>query len=545
VSAREDLQSFGRFLVELPAFLKNPITLEQAQAAARRRLATRESSFLRIMERGVYGYPRSPYLPLLRRAGCQLGDVHALVRDRGLEGALRALRAEGVYVGFEEFKGRRPIVRPGLELAVRPNDFDNPHLRAAYYTQSGGSTGVGTRIGIDLGHAAVGASRRLLTFATHGLVGAPTVVWRGVLPDGSATTNLLFGARMGNVPRHWFTPLTAANVRLAPKHRLATRAMVLVARASGVPMPWPEPLPLDRADVVARCAAATLRAHGRCLVSASVSLSLRVALAARERGIDLGGAAFFGGGEPPTPAKVRGIVESGARWVPNYFISEMGQVGAGCGNPIGGDDLHFLQDILALVTYPRRVPGAELTVDSFHFTSLSPTAPKLMLNLESDDYGVIERRACGCPLEQAGFAEHLREVRSFSKLTGEGVTLVGSEMVQVLEEVLPARFGGSPLDYQLAEEEDERGFTRLSLVMSPRLGPLDEAEVAATLLAAVGTQSLAADMARAIWGQAGSLRVVRREPASTGRGKLLPLHLAQRAAEGAGRGADGKGVESR
>ena len=52
-------------------------------------------------------------------------------------------------------------------------------------------------------------------------------------------------------------------------------------------------------------------------------------------------------------------------------------------------------------------------------------------------------------------------------MTGEGMTLIGTDMVRILEEDLPRRFGGSPLDYQLMEEEDERGFTRLSLVVSP------------------------------------------------------------------------------
>ena len=45
-----------------------------------------------------------------------------------------------------------------------------------------------------------------------------------------------------------------------------------------------------------------------------------------------------------------------------------------------------------------------------------------------------------------------------------------------MERVLPARFGGSPLDYQLMEEEDERGFTRLSLLVSPKLRIADESK---------------------------------------------------------------------
>jgi hypothetical protein len=132
-------------------------------------------------------------------------------------------------------------------------------------------------------------------------------------------------------------------------------------------------------------------------------------------------------------------------------------------------------------------------------------------------------------LEACGFTEHLRHIYSFRKLTGEGVTLVGSEMIRILEEVLPARFGGSPLDYQLLEEEDAAGFTRLSLVVSPKVALADEGAVIQVVLAALGQGSVAADAARSIWQQAATLRVKRMEPIWTARGKLMPLHLARRA----------------
>jgi hypothetical protein len=148
-----------------------------------------------------------------------------------------------------------------------------------------------------------------------------------------------------------------------------------------------------------------------------------------------------------------------------------------------------------------------------------------MLNVESDDYGIIETRTCGCPLEGYGYTEHIRQVRSFRKLTGEGVTLVGSEMVRILEEVLPSRFGGSPLDYQLVEEEDERGFTRLTLLVSPSIQFANDVEVIETILEALGRSSVASELARSIWSQAKALQIKRMEPIWTARGKLMPLHL--------------------
>jgi hypothetical protein len=255
-------------------------------------------------------------------------------------------------------------------------------------------------------------------------------------------------------------------------------------------------------------------------------MALRVCLAARDEGLDLTGAIFSGGGEPPTPAKLREITRAGARCFPTYAFTEVGSVGMSCARPVDENDQHFLKDTIALIQHPRQVPGWEMTVPAFHFTTLLSTAPKLMLNVESDDYGVIENRSCGCPLETYGFTEHLRDIHSFRKLTSEGVTLVGSEMVRILEEVLPARFGGSALDYQLLEEEDDQGFTRLSLVVSPKISIRDEKVVVDVVLEALGRSSVAADLARAHWSQAKTLRVKRMEPVWTARGKLMPLHIA-------------------
>jgi hypothetical protein len=224
---------------------------------------------------------------------------------------------------------------------------------------------------------------------------------------------------------------------------------------------------------------------------------------------------------------VKGIMLTGARLIPNYALTEAGRVGIGCVRPIDGNDLHFLKDSLALIQYPRQVPGFGFIVHAFSLTTLLPSAPKLMLNVEIDDCGLIENRSCGCPLESLGFSEHLRHIYSFHKLTGEGVTLVGSEMIRILEEVLPARFGGSPLDYQLLEEEDDKGFTRLNLLVSPKINLADEAAMIEVVLDALRQSSVAADQARAIWSQAGTLKVKRMDPVWTARGKLMSLHVAQ------------------
>jgi hypothetical protein len=524
----DDLKMYARFAWGLRGFLNHTITLEEAHAIVRRRLADRERSFLRLVKKGVFGYQYSPYLSLLKSAGCEMGDIENLVRSSGLEGTLRALREAGVYVTFEEFKGRAPMVRNGRVIRVKARDFDNPYLSFYYHAESSGTSGAGTRVDIDLDNLAAQASQILIAQDAHGVAHAPMAVWRSILPDGSGIANILRSARFGNVTEKWFSPITSRDLRPALKYRLATQYIVVLARLAGLPFPSPELVTMDQAVVVARWAIATRQARGACLIRAHVSMALRVSLAALENGWDLTGVTFMSGGEPPTPAKVKKITASGAGWLPVYISSDVGCIGAGCARPVDGNDLHLFKDGVAVIQSPRQVPGYNTPIQAFCFTTLFPTAPKILLNVESDDYGVMESRHCGCPLEACGFTEHLRNVRSFSKLTGEGVTLVGSEMVHILEEVLPARFGGSPLDYQLLEEEDERGYTRLCLLISPRIHIEDETSVIGTLLDTLRQSSVAADLAGALWSQAGTIRIRRTDPIWTARGKFMPLQEGRR-----------------
>lgn len=522
----DDLRMYARFAWGLRDFLRHPLSLPEARAIVQQRLDEREANFLRTVERGIFAYPRSPYLPLLKLAGCEFGDLQRMVRARGLEPTLVALREAGVYVTFEEFKGREPLVRQGRTIAIEDRAFDNPYTLSSYQARSGGTTGAGTRVDIDLEHLADKAPHYMIAYHVHGVLHAPTAIWYGVLPDGTGVGNLLRHARFGQVTARWFAPVTGRDLRPSLTYRAATRGIVTIGRLCGVPLPPPEAVPFERAEVVARWAAEAVRQHGICVIRTLVSSAVRVSVAARKSGLDLTGVVLFGGGEPPTPGKVREMERSGARYVAHYASTELGYVGTGCVRPLDTNDVHFFKDGLALIQHPRRVPGADVTVPAFCYTSLLPAAPKILLNAESDDYGVIERRQCGCPLEAMGFTEHLREIRSFRKLTGEGVTLVGSEMIRILEEVLPARFGGSPLDYQLLEEEDERHFTRLSLIVSPRVSLADEQAVIDTVLEALGRGSAAADVARAMWAQAKTLRVKRADPVATARGKFLPLRRA-------------------
>jgi hypothetical protein len=518
-----EIKMYGRFASGLRTFMRQRLTLESSRALVRRRLAQREQNLLRLLTHGIYGYPDSPYLPLLRHAGCELGDLRTLLPKEGVEGTLSVLLDAGVYVSFEEFKGRAPIRRGSLEVQAKPRAFDNPFTSTHFVSQSGGSTGAGTRVPQDIDHVAATAPPILLGYEAHGLARAPTALWRGVLPIGSGVNNVLRHVLIDNLPRRWFTPVTNRDLRPALKFRIANHVIVLAGRSQGLPIPYPEPVPVDDPGIIARWASEAATREGMAMVRTSISMALRIALAAESEGRRLDGVTFFGAGEPPTPAKVEGIRRTGARVVPSYIFSEAGPIGVGCVSPLDENDIHFFEDAHALIQHRRTIPGTDQQVDAFCFTSLLPTAPKLLLNVESDDFGVIERRACGCALEAEGYPIHLRHIRSFGKLTGEGMTLIGSEMVQILEDVLPSRLGGSALDYQLLQEEDEQGFTRLYLVVSPGVAASDQ-QIVQAMLEALGRGSVSADITRAVWDRAGTLRVRREAPRWTAAGKLMSLH---------------------
>ena len=519
----EYLRMFARFPFALRRFLKDPLTLGEARRIVRERLDHREDNFLRIAEQAIYANPKSPYRALLRHAGCENGDLRTLVKSDGLDDALRHLRRAGVYVTYQEFKGRTPIVRGSTTIQVTASDFDNQSTTAHFTLSTGASTGLSTSVHHDLSYISATAPLHLLMLHAWNAVDLPAVHWMRILPSAGLRF-MLTRARLARYPEHWFSNFGWFDTKTWFKYDLATLYIIGWLRAYGVPVPIPTIVKLDQALTVARAVRDTLDRHGHCLLYCNVSCALRVSVAAEEAGFDLAGTTIRVGGEPVTPAKVATMRRVGARVLPAYGAIETGQIGLGCPNAVEVDQVHLAHDSVALITHPYVIEGTGLTVPAFNLTSLIDASPKVMLNYQIDDYGTVETRACGCPLGECGYTTHLSGIRSYSKLLCEGVTFLGSEVLHVLEEVLPGRYGGSPLDYQLMEEEDSRGLTRLHLVISPRLHIPDEQEPARVLLQALRASSPRGDSAGNVWQQADTLRVRRQEPVSTARGKLLPLH---------------------
>lgn len=506
---------------ELPRFLRRPISTQAARQWARAGLAARQQRFLERAGRDIYANPSSPYLSLLRLAGCEPGDLARLVATEGVEGTLARLRDAGVYLTVDEFKGRRDVVRGGARFRFREVDFDNPDRRSPFATRSGGSRGRPSRVQTTLPFLTDLARATALALDAHGMAAADHAVWLG---SAFGLAVVLHYARLGRVPRAWFHPLAS----LSRGERVTALYLRAVSHLARRPLPPPRFVDLNEPERIARWVATRARDHGPVCLTTYASSAVRVARAARERDLDLSRVCFVVLGEPFTAAKKAIVTAAGARVLVRYAFTEAGIIGFGCGAPQAPDDVHFFRNAYAMIERSRTVGAGGPVVEALLFTSLLPSAPKVLLNVESGDCARIERRECDCALGATGLTTHLDTIRSFEKLTGEGMTFIQLDLLGVLEDVLPARFGGSAADYQALEEEDEHGILRLILAVSPRVGPVDPDAVRAAFLDALEQQQGASRGAVAMWRRAGTVQVVRRQPLPTPAGKILPFHIAPR-----------------
>jgi hypothetical protein len=485
-----------------------------AEATIRQRLASRDAALLRLVER-LLGDSRGPYHVLFRAAGCELGDVRALVAREGVEATLSALARAGVYVGLDEFKGRVPIVRGKETARVSDGDFDNPLTSGDFPGTSGGTRGRPRRILMDLDYLADTAPGWSAWFAAHDWLPRPLVFVTPIYPG--IVARQLRCVRFGKPFEAWFSTGDGASASYRVVCAYLNR---LVRRQTGVPAP--ERVALGDLGRVARRLAELAAAGPPPCVSTSPSTAARIAVTACREGVPLDRVSFLLGGEPVTVARRQTIEASGGRAYATYGTSEIGPIGVQCALSTETDGVHLFQDGVAVVSRRRRVPSGE-TVDALLVTALLPRCPKLMLNVEIGDYGTLTDRGCGCRLGHLGYGRHLHEVRSFGKLTGEGATILVADLHRLLEDVLPRRFGGTSTDYQLVEEQSDRGLPRYVLVVSPEVGVIDERALVQGLLDEVSRLRRPYAFMVGQWAQGGAIHVRRERPRLTARGKLLPF----------------------
>ena len=514
----------AHLLFGLPQFLWHSPDRVHYRALLQKRIGARAENFLSLLEHSVYPFPRSPYHRLLKAAGCELGDVKQLVLAHGLEGALERIRQAGIFVTLDEFKARRPAHRGSQSWQFAEADFDNPRLRRHFEVKSGGTRSGGTRTMIDLKFIAAMAMDTSVLFDVHGLWHHHQAIW---LPlGGTALIALMIYARLGKPPVRWFSQVDGRSSQLSFKYRAGTEFLLRYGGFFARRLPQPEFLPIyDAAKVAQWIAEMTGKAQPVCLTTFA-SAAVRVCCEAQRNGLDIRGAVFITIGEPLSAARKEIIRAAGAKAVCRYAITEVGILGYACGDPREPDDVHLLKSNLALIQAKRAVLQDTAVVDATYVSSLLPAAPKILLNAETGDYAALQDRQCSCDFGSLGYSTHLANIHSFEKLTGEGVTFAGTDLARILEEVLPARFGGSGVDYQIVEEEEAGGLPRLFLLVDPGVGEIKESDVVACFLMELAKQSEAQKIMAEMWAQSDAVRVRRARPVGTRAGKVFPFHLA-------------------
>jgi hypothetical protein len=486
-------------------------------------LEAREASFLSIVRRAIFDNRLSPYRPLLEAAACEFGDVEKLVVSEGIEGTLRALLQAGVYLTVDEYKGRHPVERLGIHHTVSTQDLRNPLARLHVSASTSGSRGPSSPVLIDLEFIRACGANCLVGLAARGGVDWRKATWE--VPGAGARFRLLKYASFGSPPERWFSHLAPNDPSLDPMFHWSHTALRATARLAGSSLPPPTVAPLADPTPMARWMAGVLQQGETPHSLTFVTSAVRLAAAALENGIDVSGAQLTVGGEPTTATRLAAIEKAGIIARPRYGSMECGPLGYACLKPESPDEVHFQSDLHALLCAEESADSIGVPTSALFVTTLHQAAPFVFLNVSMGDQGRLRRRSCGCPMEAEGWSTQIDRIRSFEKLTAAGMTFDDADVIEILEQTLPDRFGGGPSSYQLLEDSTPDGHSRLVLLVDPALGVVKDDEVKEVFLTALEQGSIIRPMMTRIWRDSLLLSVERRPPEATHTGKVHHVHL--------------------
>jgi hypothetical protein len=516
---RQEALLYAQLPLALRSYMRAPRS-SNAAAQVSAQLANRGARFLDLLRRTIFADPTHPYHRMFQSAGCAFGDLANAVQRDGLEPALSALRREGVYLAHDEFKGRAPIVRSGRHFPASAASWDNPLVSGGLPGRSSGSSGASVSTNSNIPFLCYQDAHLELVWREFEFAQRPHVELRSILPSLRAFEQSLAAARLGYRIDRWFSPGKPS--RYATLYAAATNLMVATVNLSGARMPFPEVLPPHDFLPVAAWVAGQ-RANGvSCALTGFVSPAVRIASTAVAHSLDIRGTIFVAGGEALTPAKRAVIDSAGAEIYPRYHITEIGDIGHACRQMRTGNSVHLYRDAVAAIVHKRPARLSSFEVDSLLFTTLLPASPRILINVEMEDSGVLAESACDCAFTRAGLTTVIRDIASFGKLTGHGVTLVGTDLVSVLEQRLPALLGGTVGDYQLVERE-AAGETQIVLFVSPRVPT--SADAARRCFLQELERQFGGSLAVGLWTHTHAMQAIIHEPIAGATGKVLPLHL--------------------
>lgn len=449
--------------------------------------------------------PGHPVNSMLRLSGWSSDRLQRRLLAAGLEHTLLELAQDGVWLEADEVKCRKPLIRHGEEIPFSSLDLD--HVRGpSVPLGSSGTSGPRTKNPLDLDGFELQASYKRTMLSALGALDWPLLLYYPA-PSAAGIAQLVAFALAGKPPDAWFCHLPESHSAHLPWSRWL-RGLAAIASAAGVRLPLPELAAVEEPEPL--LAWLCERAPKGAVVVTFAASALRLQAFADRMRRPLPQTIFILGGEPIT-ARKRSLLEGrGHRVYPWYGAVDAGRIAIGCLNPEAADDMHLLTDRFAAIEWDGRLL----------LTSLHPSVHKRYLNTDCGDLATVERRHCGCPLGGLGLDLHLRQVRSVQKFCVEGITLPADLVHRLADEVLPESCGGAPTDYQLLEEEDDDGWTRLVVRVAPEV-PVSSDKVISMvhqvlLEASGGAPGLALRIQRA-----GIITVRRQRPRFSRGGKLL------------------------
>ena len=510
----------------LPKFFRERITLQQTEEEVKRLLDTRVERFLELVNTQIYQRPDSVYLRLLQHAGCEFADLQTHVQCHGLERTLGKLAGEGVYLTSDEFKAKTEVVRGGNSFRVTPRDFERRDSSAGYAMQSSGTRNAPVSTFSPLEWRALQALGEAIYYSANNLFSCSHAVYEPII--AGRVLFILINGRLGIPTNRWFALEVAVHNMLEDRyHYLNAHLIAMMGQWFGPGIANPQYLNPGEVKPILQWILAKKREGKNCCITTVVSNAARISRVALQTGLSLEGTRFAVSGEPLTQAKKRAIEEAGARIALRYGPGGGNGAVLGCGNPSFIDEMHVPQSIFTFVEHARPLDYGGPSIHPLMLTTLDASAPRLLLNVENGDYATMISRDCGCPLQKVGFTQHLHTIRSFEKFTSEGMNYFSTDLFELLESTIPSEFGGGPGDYQLVEEEDENGQTRLTLLVHPDVGDLKEDELLCRLQQCLAQGSRNNRFMSKVWRDAGTFRIRRKAPHASARGKVLPLHISR------------------
>jgi hypothetical protein len=511
------------FISELPFFLRHPLPPDRPPVILSQRLCERGARFMALLDRILSPSSNSPYKKLFEWAGAARGDIRKILSLEGVEGVLGLLLKEGIYLTTQEFKGYCPVRRGNLQMSVEPAMFMNPMGLSRFNIQTSGTRGRRTFVPVTFEYIRSRSANAYCDLKARGGLSWVHGLW-GV-PGSSAIVYLLEMAGLGCRPVRWFSQISPGSSGLHPRYRWSNRALRALSLMAGVPLPNlryvsvedPEPILIWLKEVLQRGRIPHLFTY--------VSSALRLSQASERAGVDISGTRLTVTGEPLTETRAEAIERNGIIAYPRYGSAESGTIGYGCLNPQFVDEVHVLVDRLAVIRLHQA--KEDIPPGALFITSLEPSSPYLLLNVSVGDYAFLSKRDCRCPLHALGWTTHLHTIKSYEKLTSEGMAFLSADLEKILDEILPRSFGGKPGYYQLIEDVASDGKPRLRLLVHPALGKVDPRALTSVFLNALGQGGEPQKLMSLLWRDARIIRIEQRVPVQTASGKILHLYRRQ------------------